>query len=369
MTKVGVNKILLFGILFLVLIVLISLACIPVFRENMNFSFSIASSFGAFVGGILSFFSVLLIYYSLQQQKKAFEINSFESRFFQLVDYHRKNVEAWEYKNPNSKKGDVVKGAKIFVLIQREIIKAKKILDEDLDIKCIGDILNEGEIIKLKKNPIINARLNSGPISNLFELEKLNLAYLIVFIGLGKEGRPVLESMLSERCDEDKVKVILDHFESIRANWDEKPLFKKSFSIKYEYCKYFGGHQHRLGHYYRHMYQIVKYVDNYPPFKGKYEKKYEYIKTYRSQWLTYEQAVFIYNSLSVLGRSWEYDVKGEMSEKERINRGFVTKYNLIKNILGEFISDKSLESFYPNVSFEGRSESNDIRKNWEKQYD
>lgn len=34
------------------------------------------------------------------------------------------------------------------------------------------------------------------------------------------------------------------------------------FSTKGKYEKYYGGHQFRLGHYFRHLYQTYKFVDS-----------------------------------------------------------------------------------------------------------
>ena len=76
--------------------------------------------------------------------------------------------------------------------------------------------------------------------------------------------------------------------------------------------------------------------------------KYGYIKTFRAQFSTYEQAVFTYNSLSVIGRVWEL-----FQNEESIDKQLITKYNLIKNIPAEFISEIKLIDFYPNVEYEG----------------
>ena len=110
------------------------------------------------------------------------------------------------------------------------------------------------------------------------------------------------------------------------------------------YFKYFGGHQHRLGHYFRHLYQSVTYIDNSRNLK--YEQKYEYIKSLRAQLSTYEQAVIFFNSISEFGKVWEM-------ENCHFNDQLITKYNFIKNIPAEFITDFNLKKFYPLVEYEG----------------
>ena len=70
-----------------------------------------------------------------------------------------------------------------------------------------------------------------------------------------------------------------------------------------DFVKYYGGHQHRLGHYFRHLFQAAQYVNN----QNRLDKKgkYFYMKTLRAQLSTYEQEVLFINSLSFLGMSWE----------------------------------------------------------------
>ena len=150
------------------------------------------------------------------------------------------------------------------------------------------------------------------------ELQKLNFAYLIVFFGVSKEGRRVLERFLLRRYDKQFIKKVLDYFEKIPAEWDgDQSRLQKNI-----HYKYFGGHQHRLGHYFRNLFQAVNYVNDYKPFKGKYNIKYNYVKTYRAQFSTYEQSVFFFNSLSDIGQKWEL---AAMADDDSM---LITKYNL-----------------------------------------
>jgi len=62
----------------------------------------------------------------------------------------------------------------------------------------------------------------------------------------------------------------------------------------------FEGHQSRLGHYYRHLYQMTRYVDE----QSIDINKYEYVKTIRAQLSTHEQALLLLNSLTPVGQDW-----------------------------------------------------------------
>jgi hypothetical protein len=87
----------------------------------------------------------------------------------------------------------------------------------------------------------------------------------------------------------------------------------------------FEGHQSRLGHYYRHLYQMIRYVDQ----QSLDINKYEYVKTVRAQLSTHEQAMLRVNTRTPLGRVWwENDL--------------ITAYGLVKNIPRGFF-EKSTE--------------------------
>lgn len=296
----------------------------------------------------------------MKHQTNSFERSAFETKFFQLIEYHRRNIDEWEYRNPKSQKGEIISGNKVFISIHREIGEAIQILKNDLKINKLEKILSEKNIEKLESNENINNRK-----IELVELEIINLSYLIVFFGVSKESKPILEKILTERCEKKKILPILDFFQKKPAIWNKEEYENTDFQdrIKKNYhYKFFGGHQQRLGHYFRHLYQTVNYCNDSKVLKGKYNLKYEYLKTYRAQFSTYEQSIFTYNSISVLGRIWELN-----QPSKEVNKQLITKYNLIKNIPAEFISEINLTDFYPDVDYEGFPTS-DNRKKLEKSY-
>ena len=77
-----------------------------------------------------------------------------------------------------------------------------------------------------------------------------------------------------------------------------------------------------LGHYFRHMYQIVCFVDGHKQLKP--EEKYSYVKMLRAQMSDYEQILFYYNSMSSMGKSW--------TEIGSDNLSLIIRYKLIKNV-------------------------------------
>ncbi len=75
-----------------------------------------------------------------------------------------------------------------------------------------------------------------------------------------------------------------------------------------------------LGRYYRHLFQIVKFVDSQDDklFEDENWKK-EYVGMLRSQMSDYEQLLLYYNAQSSLGRAWD-------------KHHFISEYKMIRNI-------------------------------------
>ncbi|MFV8358241.1 putative phage abortive infection protein, partial [Flavobacterium sp. XS1P32] len=118
------------------------------------------------------------------------------------------------------------------------------------------------------------------------------------------------------------------------------------------YIKYYGGHQFRLGHYFRHLYQTVKFINNHDNID--YQTKYEYVKILRSQLSTYEQAILFTNSLSQMGKSWELQPKinSQLKKYKKYDFELITKYNLIKNLPGESIYGFPFKEFFRDIEYE-----------------
>jgi len=234
--------------------------------------FDLASNFGKTIGGVLAFFSIVLLYISIKRQS-----------------------------------------------IHRKIEYAAQI---------VTGILKANEFEKIYKSPTPERLKLNGRNFSIEQVAIFDISYLIVFFGVNKEGIAVLKTILKQIYVDDVIDYILNVFETKPVKYSSlselNPLFHKYMKDK-SFTKYFGGHQHRLGHYYRHFYQSVKFVDSENDLNFDYKIKYRYLKRYRAQLSTYEQSVFFYNSISQLGRVWEL-------EHTNINFHLITKYNMIKNI-------------------------------------
>ncbi|KPF42147.1 hypothetical protein IP87_20965 [beta proteobacterium AAP121] len=100
----------------------------------------------------------------------------------------------------------------------------------------------------------------------------------------------------------------------------------------------FEGHQSRLGHYYRHLYQTVRYVQR----QTLEIDHYDYVKTVRAQLSTHEQALLLLNSLCPIGQRWWSD-------------GLMIDFKMVKNLPRNFINPQNqidLSQVFPKGYFE-----------------
>ncbi len=327
-------------------------------ENSSEIDWSKGSQFGDLIGGILSFLSIVLLYFTIRNQLYSYERSQFESRFFQLLSFHRENIANFSYKPPTSKSGEIVEGEKVMLHIFREIQKANTDINNYYSRRgfpSINNYLEENKPLKDFYNRIKKERPNV-PHNNLLILD---IAYLIVYYGLSDESQNPLEIAINKKYNYNDFKPLINHLKSKSAKWDaeeRKSNYNTIIGKGYNY-KYYGGHQIRLGHYFRHLYQLVHFV-NKQTFLS-YQEKYDYVKTLRAQLSTYEQGVLWYNSLSSLGYKWEYQadsIKGKFKENSKfrssLNNELITKYNLVKNLPQGIIKTFGVQMFYNDVKFE-----------------
>jgi len=102
------------------------------------------------------------------------------------------------------------------------------------------------------------------------------------------------------------------------------------------------GIKSRLGHYYRHLYQMIRYIDQQTIPTLNDAKKYEYVKTVRAQLSTHEQALLLANSLTPMGYNWW-------------EKGLITKYRLVQNVPDGFfdpVNEFDITALFPSGYFE-----------------
>jgi hypothetical protein len=257
-----------------------------------------AADYGVFINGYIGttllLVSVALLYATLAQQTEEYKRSQVESRVFELIKYQRENVVEIELGRRS--------GGRTFVLLVREF-RATLLY---VNVAC------------------------GRTAQNYPKRMKIDLAYMAFYYGTGPNSDRVLKSSIAYHDN-----ALVETLISILSD----PAVKNAVRRERDFAfKPFEGHQSRLGHYFRHLFQTIKYIDKNADSKS----AIEYANLLRSQLSNHEQALLFLNSLTPLGEAWR-------------TSGLLVKYQLIKNIPKDFFdSDRELDpkAVYPAVIFE-----------------
>jgi uncharacterized membrane protein len=241
---------------------------------------------GGFLGPVLSLIGIFFVVVTLREQRSATTaereseaIEAFENRYYQLVSMHRGNVAEMQVGHREK----IISGRKVFVEILYEFQQALFIIR--------------------KAVAILDPTTPS--------LDQLQIAYYVVFFGIGSNSSPQMrEALKSTGCRLTSEQLDFIEYE-LRAKRTLEPYW------------HFDGHQSRLGHYYRHLYQTISYVSA----QTLAINKSEYTKTIRAQLSNHEQALLLVNSLTPIG--WKWWTEGYMLDYQMVKnlpKGFVEEY-------------------------------------------
>lgn len=236
----------------------------------------------------------MFLYLTLKDQRESSEIEKFTTKYFELLKFHRDNVQEVLMGEES--------GKKVFVNLIREFREA---LSQVKDIAA-------------------RHHLHHSP------QQLIEIAYYILFIGVGPNSSRMLKIALKNFNTP-----FVDNLEETLNQTVLKEEIKKKRQFKY---LPFEGHQSRLGHYYRHLYQTVKFVDA----QNIDIDKYDYVKTIRAQLTTHEQALLFLNSFSSMGKKWREE-------------HLLLKYKMVKNIPPHFFDTNNeidITAFFPHDYFE-----------------
>jgi hypothetical protein len=250
---------------------------------DLNIIGQYGSFAGGFVGSIFSLAAFLLLFETLIQQQRLFHFQQFESNFFNLLNLHRQNLAELRKRIPIH--GDKYEeGRRVFIELRKDY----------------------GEILQIVRRTDASLKIRLAPI------DIANIAYLVLYYGVaetvfgkGQNETSVLREILSKLSYNEEFCDVL--IEGCRECMDEANKYMK-----------FNGNQSRLGHYYRHLLQVIRFVDH-----SKYlttEQKRSYVDIVRAQLSNHEQLLLFYYAISVLGKNWI------------TSPNLIVKYELIKNI-------------------------------------
>lgn len=120
-------------------------------------------------------------------------------------------------------------------------------------------------------------------------------------------------------------------YQRLAFNYHSISLGEKEKAIA-SYIETFSIYQSSLSHYFRTLYNIIKFIDDRCPRDTKY-----YINLVRAQLSTYEHLLLFYNCLSEQGKDF---------------KPLIIKYSLLDNMAIDLLLDDSHKSFYPDKAYE-----------------
>ena len=272
---------------------------IPIRHGDSSYTGQIGDTMGGTTAPFIALFACILTFIAFwaqvlanRQVQNQFKIQQFESQFYEMIRLHRANVEEQNIQ-------DLIRGRKVFTTYYFELRYIYVLLE--------------------KKN-------DSATKKQVDRETLTNLAYLIFFFGIGHASKNIFEDMLPNYCNEPFFQDTLvdlqstkDKYSSGEKNPDLEITNKNSKAIFKQVYEPFTGHGTKIGHYYRHLYQTVEYVDSQSEKMFSNKQKYTYIKILRAQLSNIEQVLFYYNSISVLGKPW-------------VDKGYIVSYKFIVNL-------------------------------------
>lgn len=271
-------------------------------KSNLDLKNDVASNFGnilsplvAIAAALLTFIAFWVQYKANQQQRYDIRVERLESRFYELLRLHRDNVSELTVDNELS-------GRNVFFFMLEELRFLYKAIEE---------------------------KTTTWQDANHVQRDKrsnMNLAYKIFFYGSDNTERQLRNALSEEESAiYDRVKPLLRGPKEVFPNvlphlrpYEHKWNNESDDRFLFMYVP-FQGHSQRLGHYFRHLYQSVKYIAKQEDRIVDGLLKYGYLKMLRSQLSDYEQLLLYYNSLSDLGVKW-------------LEKGYFKDYAFIKNI-------------------------------------
>lgn len=264
------------------------------FDTSLSINADLASKFGEFVGGFIgtlfAFLSILIVAYSILKQTCENRKNNVKEMFFQMIDYHYKNLEQIEVPKPN-RRNVIEKGKRGFVVFKIQINRLLQALYQ----------INEENDLQLKAHDIAC------------------IAYMVFYYGLSDSWRSFLEEKI--QCYDCR-SIIINRLLKINKLNPEMRLCQANHTV--------------LSAYFRNMYNAIKLIDSEKEFSD--NEKVELVKIYRAQLSNPELYILFFNVISPFGKKWR-------------KMDFIKRYKLLKNIPKGYL-DGYNPKLYFDIEFE-----------------
>ena len=238
-----------------------------------------------------------------EKQREDIKLERFENKFYELLRLHKENVNEISIDGYDGKK---IVRRKAFVSMYKELRYTFFVTKQEYD--------------KLRKSKTLQTEYK--------DVQLLKLAYIFFYTGVGVHSDKISKAMIGQEFDNTLYSTVRDELNNIERQhksnsnnmmWRELEIegIGKS-KLPYSY-RPFQGHMSRFGHYYRHLFQTVKFVVKQDKELINDENKLEYLRTLRAQLSDHEQVMLYYNAVVDFGGAW-------------ITNKYFTDYKMIHNI-------------------------------------
>ncbi|WP_158860984.1 putative phage abortive infection protein [Lunatibacter salilacus] len=284
---------------------------------------------------VVTFLAFWIQYEANQEIRRDIRLDRFENKFYELLRLHQYNVDSLEVSGK-------FKGRKAFEKMHEELRYLFYFVERELN----------------SWNEINERKLNYDK-SNL-----MDLAYTIFFFGL-QETRNNKFYIKNNLHTPFAAKVIMELNKLKNRSKNEKKDGFTKFKLeeindvtwKPSYIP-FQGHVSKLGHYYRHLYQLFKFICSNPTLENNKELTYSYVKIVRAQLSNHEQALIYFNSFFNAGKIWWQESDPNLKNEKGERLSYFLDYGIIKNLpfhLTKFGPEPEME-FRLALSKRGRKE-------------
>lgn len=311
----------------------------------------IMNPFIALAGAVLTFIAFYIQKIANDDIKNQFKIQQFESQFYEMLHLHRENlnemnIEGYVFKytdndkskeaKKDSKEEKITSGKKVFVTMLKEF--------EAIHLICT-------KVFMFKFNRLLSPQKDFE--GKLLKQLIFDHSYYVFFNGINLYKKNInrykqndssgflnlvlddfVRELESKRHDHLELGIKEFHLYYITGNIFTKNYRSQNLWLSFNY-KPFSGHQSILAHYYRHLFQTVKFVVKQNENLIPYESKRDYLRVLRSMMSNQEQVLLLYNWYGGFGSNWEE--KASKNRKNKKGNYFFTDYRMIHNIPPELL--------------------------------
>ena len=316
--------------IWIVLGVLIILICIlPIvftqfawkfdFTDTGQIGDTIGGTMGPFIAILAAFLTFIAFWAQFDANRELIKENRrnhFENRFYKMIDIHLESVS-----DLNARKVDD-KIDSIFHVWCNEIENLFNLLRMQSDFGGAIDVIKEdcnGDPDQKEFKEFLISMQNSHEFLDQVVFE---ITYTLFFSG---------KTSTLKYGDSHQI-TLASQYATLLTTYLTEKKDKSSELLKVQ------PKNELLGRYYRHLFQIVKFVVSQPDeLFDEEDWKSGYLSVLRSQMSDYEQMLLYYNAQSSIGKAWN-------------ENNYIENYKLIKNI--PYFSIASCAGTAPNVMYE-----------------